>query len=111
MDAGKLNRLVTLQRLTLISNGKGGYTEQWANVGKIKVRAVPIAGKEGLAAGSLQESQPWRLDMRFRSDVTVKDQFKADWLPGKTLTIQSIADTGEPRPSMWQVVFATAVAA
>ena len=110
MDAGKLNRLVTIQRVTLVPNGSGGFTEKWQDVGTAKVRAVPVAGKEGLVAGTLQASQPWRIDMRYREDLSTADQLRAAWLPGKILTLQSVADPGDPRPGLWLVVFATAVA-
>lgn len=110
MDAGKLNRWVTIQRATLTPNGSGGFTETWQSVGRVKARAVPVAGKESLLQGGLQSEQPWRMDLRFRNDLTVKDQMRADWLPGRVLTIQSVADPGDPRPGLWLVVFATAVA-
>jgi SPP1 family predicted phage head-tail adaptor len=111
MDAGKLNRLVTIQRATRAPDGAGGFTEEWKDIGKTKVRALPIAGKEGIEAGTLQATQPWRLDMRYRDDLSTADRMTATWLPGKKLELQSVADPGDPRPGLWLVVFATAITA
>lgn len=111
MDAGKLNKLVTIQRVTLTPDGQGGYTERWDDIGTAKVNAVPVAGKEGLVAGTLQASQPWRFKMRYRADLSTADRMKAAWLPGKILTLQSVAEDPSERPGTWLIVFATAVAA
>lgn len=111
MDAGKLNRWVTLQRAVNTPDGSGGYIQAWRDISRIKVSATPVAGKEGLEAGTLRATQPWRIQMRFRADIETEDRMKADWLPGRKLELQSIADPGEPRPGCWLVIFATAVPA
>lgn len=110
MDPGKLNRWVTIQRVTLTPDGSGGYTEKWDDIAKVKVNATPIAGKEALVGGTLQASQPWRFEMRYREDLSTADRMIAKWLPGKIISLQSVADRGEPRPGMWLIVFGTASA-
>jgi len=88
-----LNRLVSIERVTATDNQAGGQTEVWAEIGRAYVKATPIAGKEALVAGILQTQQPWRVEMRFRADLTTLDRFAASWLPaGFRLTLESVTD-------------------
>lgn len=92
MDLAKLNRRVTLQAPVDVDDGQGGKTRSWKKIGQAWVEASPIAGKEGIVAGTLSATQPWRVVMRFRSDVTTANRMIADWAPGRIITIQSCQD-------------------
>lgn len=98
MNAGKLNRRVTIQTLTDVTDGQGGFTRAWAELGGAGnggawVEAVPTGGIDTLEAGVNMQSQPWAFTMRFRADVTTQMRFVADWLPeGYSLAIESLSD-------------------
>lgn len=107
MDAGMLNRRVTIERLTTVPNGQGGQVRSWRAAGMASVKATPIAGKEALVAGGLRASQPWRIEMRYRADISTADRLTASWLPsGWAMAIQSLADPDGKRRSL--VLFCTA---
>jgi len=111
-DAGKLNRLVTIEKPVDTPDGAGGYTRNWVKVGTAKVQATPIAGKEQILAEIPRATQPWRIEMRWRADLAGAEgtsyRMTADWLPGRHLAIQSVADPAGTR--RWLVLFAEAVA-
>jgi len=98
MSAGPLNRRATIQTLTDVSDGQGGYSREWAELGGTGnggawIEATPSGGVETLEAGVNMQSQPWAFTMRFRTDVTTAMRFAADWLPsGYYLAIEALVD-------------------
>lgn len=91
--AGQRNRLVTIERLTDADNGQGGQIRTWSPIGEEWVNAVPVGGTASLIAGTLQQQQPWRIEMLWRSDLTPQDRLTASWLPqGMAIAIDSVAD-------------------
>jgi SPP1 family predicted phage head-tail adaptor len=101
MRSGDLNRRVTIERVTDMEDGQGGQTQDWQSIGALWVKATPIAGKESILAGTLHQTQPWRLECRFSADLTTKDRFAADWLPdGYRINIESLSDPDGKRSSL-----------
>lgn len=91
--AGQRNRLVSIERLTDGDDGQGGQERSWAEIGQALVNAVPVGGVESLVAGTMQQAQPWRIEMPWRSDITVQDRLTATWLPeGFAIAIESVND-------------------
>lgn len=85
---------MTIERMVDPPDGSGGQTEYWEAIGSAWVRAVPAGGSEALVAGSMQASQPWRIETRFGLDVTERDRIAADWLPSPRhrISIESVYD-------------------
>lgn len=91
--ANKYNRLVTIERATDAPDGQGGQTRSWSVVGQAYVEANPVGGTASLIAGTLQQQQPWRIEMPWRADLTQLDRFTATWLPaGFAIGIESVND-------------------
>ena len=87
--AGERNRLVTIERYSDSEDGAGGIVREWVPLRRAWVNATPVAGKEALVAGTLRSEQPWRIEMLFTRDLTVKDRINMN---GQPYTIQSLAD-------------------
>ena len=87
--AGERNRLVVIERASDTPDGKGGTVREWVPLRQAWVNATPVAGKEALVAGTLRSEQPWRIEMLFTRDLTVKDRINMN---GQPYTIQSLAD-------------------
>lgn len=105
--AGQRNRLVTIERLTDVDDGQGGQERSWAAIGSEWVNAVPVGGTEALVAGTMQASQPWRIEMLWRPDLTTADRLTASWLPaGVAIAIESASDPDGTGRSL--VIFGTA---
>jgi SPP1 family predicted phage head-tail adaptor len=100
LNAGDLNRIVTFERARATDNDAGGQTPVWFFLRKAWAKANPVGGKEAIIAGTLQSRQPWRLEIRYDRDLTVKDRVRLD---GQTLNILSLADPDGRRES--QVLF------
>lgn len=95
IKAGPLRRRITIERRSDLDDDSGGQEETWTPIGGAWVAATPVGGTESLVAGAQHASQPWRIEMRFRSDLRLEDRFAATWLPEHDRTrinIESIAD-------------------
>jgi SPP1 family predicted phage head-tail adaptor len=99
--AGQRNRRVTIERATDVDDGQGGAVRSWAALGSAWVKATQVAAKEGLVSGVLRSSSSWRIEMRFRDDLTVEDRLRANWLPaGQVLGISSAVDPDGRRAAL-----------
>lgn len=98
MNSGHLNRRVTIQAITDVSDGQGGYTREWGELGGAGnggawVEASPAGGNATIEAGVNLQTQAWTFTMRFRDDVTTDMRLAADWLPdGHYIAIEGLAD-------------------
>lgn len=105
--AHKYNRLVTIERLTDVSDGQGGQERTWSAIGQAYVEAIPVGGTAALVAGTLQQQQPWRIEMPWRANLTAQDRLTASWLPaGVAIGIDSVADRDGANRTL--VIFGTA---
>jgi len=108
--AGDLNRRVAIERLRLVDDNAGGQEEDWSHVAFVWCKATPVGGKETLVAGTLHDAQGWRVEMRYRSDVTAADRLAATWLPDRhRISIESVSDPDGSRTRL--VIFGTATLA
>jgi head-tail adaptor len=100
LSTGSLNRRIIIEREIDTPNGQGGFDRTWGIIRHSWAQATPVAGKEALLNGTLRAIQPWRLEVRYNADLTVKDRIRMDCI---MLGIQSIADLDGKRRS--QVLF------
>lgn len=99
LAAGSLNRRVTIERKTEVANGAGGFDRSWSTVTTVWAKATPIGGKEAVIAGTLQVRQPWRIEIRFRTDLLDSAAFRLR-LDGRPLNILSASDPDGDRSSL-----------
>lgn len=67
MQAGRLRHYVTLERLELVPDGGGGYSEQWVPVAAEWASIEGISGREFIAAQAVQAETTYRVTMRYRA--------------------------------------------
>ncbi|OAN53892.1 hypothetical protein A6A04_13450 [Paramagnetospirillum marisnigri] len=91
MDAGRLDRRVTIQALTTSSDALGGVTETWADLATVWAQFLPGAGKEAYSAAAVHAEAQARFRIRWRSDVTTVHRVIYD---GKAWDILAVDEIG-----------------
>jgi head-tail adaptor len=66
---------VIISRVTLSSDGMGGQTETWANVGTVAARVSPRgAGLDDIIGGEVINQTPWMVTVPVGTSVTERDR-------------------------------------
>ena len=66
---------VTIERVTLTSDGMGGQTEAWATVGTALARVSPTgAGLDDIVGGEVLNQTPWVVTVPVGTSVTERDR-------------------------------------
>lgn len=84
MDAGELDRRITLQRAAETDNGYGTVTDSWTDIATVWAKLMPLSGAERLAAAENAAFANARFKIRKSSDVS--DLTSADRLIFDDLT-------------------------
>lgn len=66
---------VTIQAVTQTTDGQGGFTESWANIGTtptVFARVRPLSGRERVVAAQTDTPATHEVSIRYRADVTSK---------------------------------------
>lgn len=92
MEAGRLRHRVKLQRYDRVSDGMGGYEEQWVDVATVWASVEPLQGRERFEAQQVQATTSHRVRMRYRSDV--KPEMRV-LFGSRILHIQAVVDPQE----------------
>lgn len=69
MQAGKLNRRVTIQSATTVQNEIGEMVAGWADVATVYASIVDITGREYISAGGVQNQAQTKIAIRYRAGV------------------------------------------
>ncbi len=69
MRAGKLNHLLTIQKVQRTQDRGGGFVETWVDVSREWASVESISGREYLAAAALQAETTWKITLRYRDDL------------------------------------------
>lgn len=75
MRAGKLDRRLTIRRLT--ETGRNAYNEpiiEWADVASVWAQQRPDRGSERFSAAQVAGTSVMTFHIRYRSDVSVQDR-------------------------------------
>lgn len=64
MKAPHLNRALTLETATRVSDGAGGYAETWAAAGILWAEIVPGSGRDPAGEEVILTSVPYRITVR-----------------------------------------------
>lgn len=90
---GKLSEWVTIQHATQTDDGMGGTSVTWPEEAWTKTTAsvlpLTLSERERLASMQITALQSYRVVMRYRAGVTVKDRL--GWRD-KTLQIHTVTD-------------------
>lgn len=70
MPCVKMDRRITLQSVTRVSDSQGGYTETWANVVDVWAQLNPKKSYERFQALQYESPATHEVIMRYRSGVT-----------------------------------------
>jgi SPP1 family predicted phage head-tail adaptor len=101
VNPGRLRHLITLQRLTDTPDGVGGFTREWATYLTTYAEVLSQAGRESLVAGTIQGVTPYRITMRYQTDIRTADRILFGDLQ---LNVRSITDLDGRR--RWSEIFA-----
>lgn len=74
MEAGRLDKQVTIQAFTVTQNGIGEAVKGWANVATVWASVEPLQGREFWSQQQLQSEVTTRVRIRYRADVTAKNR-------------------------------------
>ncbi|WP_226578224.1 phage head closure protein [Acuticoccus sediminis] len=92
MRAGKLDRRVTLERATVIGKDEfGADLLRWDQVATVWAQARPNRGAERFTAAEVNGSAVMSFQIRYRSDVTVKDRLVYE---GRVWNIVDVREVG-----------------
>lgn len=64
----------TIRRLTRVSDGGGGYTEQWTDIATVACRLAPVGGGEGVTGGRVDDRTTHIITLPALTDVTEADR-------------------------------------
>lgn len=70
LDAGTMDRRITIEALTVSQDAYGGTTESWATLATVWARWLPGGGNERFVAAAVYSETQGRFRIRWRSDVT-----------------------------------------
>lgn len=74
---GGLKKRVTILKQVRVSDGQGGFTETWQEVGTVWAAIEPISGREYYEAMQLASDVTHRVRMRYM-DLTPHEKIKYD---------------------------------
>lgn len=94
MDAGKLDRRVTLQTKVEAQNDFGELEVSWATLATVSARKLSSKGREFHSGGQTLGANDVGIQIRHSPDVADLTQLDRFELEGKTYNIRSIDEVG-----------------
>lgn len=92
MRPGNLRHRVTLQQLSRIDDGAGGYIETWIAVATVWADVYPLKGQELYQAQQVQANLSHRVTIRYRAGVEPSMRLQYGT---RTLAIEAVIDPEE----------------
>ncbi|MGE0754576.1 MAG: phage head closure protein [Alphaproteobacteria bacterium] len=99
--SSKLRHRLLLQQENQTSDGAGGYTRSWDDVGYVWAEIRPLRGSERVFAEKLQAETSHALCIRYRDDITARHRFVFD---ARVFAIHSIRNLYESKEVMEVIV-------
>lgn len=93
IDAGKLRKRVSLQRISKVPDGGGGYDTSWSEYAQAWAWVKPLSGAEQLVGMQLEASITHDVIIRHRDGVTAADKIVLE--NSRELNILSVIDIEE----------------
>lgn len=91
MEAGRLDRRITIERATVETDPFGGETPTWAEVATVWASVEWVKDGERLRAAELAASADVRFQIRWGFGVTVEDRITYD---GRVYDILGVKEIG-----------------
>jgi SPP1 family predicted phage head-tail adaptor len=91
MNAGDLDRRVTLERATVTLDAFGGETQTWATLAEVWAQAMPVSDGEKWRAAEVAATISTRFRIRWRADLRVGDRLIYD---GRVFDIIGVKEIG-----------------
>jgi len=82
---GNFKQRVSIERYTTTSDGMGGTTQTYSEVGKVWANIIPLSGKKRLEFGKLDSTVTHEILMRYKEDISDQDRLK---YKGKNYTLK-----------------------
>lgn len=101
-----LRHQIEIRRRTRQKDGRGGYTDDWAQIARPWAEVISRDGKESMAEHVMQGVSSYRIRIRYREGISTNDQVRYGALE---LNITSAADPDGTREQL--VIIATTAAA
>ncbi len=92
MDAGRLDKRVTLRSKVVAQDAWGAPVETWSDVAIVWAAVEPLSGREFFAAAQVQAEQMQRITIRYRTGVTTA--MRVAWA-GRLFDITAVIDWRE----------------
>ena len=67
MRIGDLNKYITIQAPSKVSDSMGGFTETWNDVDQVWAAIWPVSAKEQIQSGQMTMAVTMRIRIRYRS--------------------------------------------
>lgn len=98
MEAGKLRERVTIEGVTRVPNGQGGFTKGWGTIAeRVPASIIMLSGDEALRLGVERSRASYRVVMRKRGGLTTNN--KLLW-NGESLDIRSVGPDPRDRSAL-----------
>jgi SPP1 family predicted phage head-tail adaptor len=91
MEAGKLDRRITVERATTTTDAYGGEVATWVPLGTVWAAVEPISDGERFRAAEVAAQVTTRFRIRWGLGVTVEDRVVYD---GRTYGIVGVKEIG-----------------
>ncbi len=82
---------ITIQQITKIPDGSGGYTEEWTTLKTAEAFVQPLTGSKYMLAQQLQSKVNYKVFMDYDSEINFKFRINFN---GKILKIDAPIDQG-----------------
>jgi SPP1 family predicted phage head-tail adaptor len=92
LEAGRLNKRVTLQSHGITQDANGTPVEGWSDVATVWAAVEPLSGREFFAAAQVQAEQMQRITIRYRAGIDTA--MRVAWA-GRLFDITAVIDWRE----------------
>lgn len=92
MEAGLLNRRVTVQRKSAARDEFGGLSDTWEDVVTVWARVVPLRGQELFRAQQTIAENTHNFYIRYRTDLDTAMRLVYQGLPFNILSLTDVDD-------------------
>ena len=89
LDAGILNKRITIQEFTEEHDSEGGYTEEWSDVGTYWASVRPLSAKQIFEYSSLNVKASHRIKVRAAVPVVEGNRISFDSRYFEVLTVEN----------------------
>lgn len=91
MDAGKLDRRITVERATITTDAAGGEVQDWTAIATVWAEVLPISDGERWRASEVAAHVTTRFRIRWGLGVTVEDRIVYE---GRVYEIVGVKEIG-----------------